>query len=453
MKFPPVAMLAGVCLTTACAPTLTKPPAASAVMVPEQWRTTLPSQTREDAVWWNGFGDPLLSRLVDAARAHNPNVAIAALRIEEARAQERVSRSALLPNVDLSVSGAESRSVSPFGTAAANFAAQPAFQAAWELDLFGRNRAQVDAAKANVAALEAARVGTELSVTAATASGYITLLALDNRLAILNATLATRGEALRIARDRAEAGYTSQLELRQAEAEYRAAEQQIPAIQANIARQENALSQLTGEAPRGIERSASFAKLQRPGVPAVLPSELVRRRPDIVQAEYALAASDARMRNARAQFLPQIRLTASAGAAVSSALDDPIGIWSIGGSLLAPLFNGGRLQGQFDAATAQRDQAAFAYRGTVLGAFREVEDQLAVILRLDEQERAQAAQRIAVADALKHATNRYRAGYSPNLEQVHAQRSLLSVDLALLQLLSDRLTAHVALYQALGGTP
>lgn len=123
MKFPPVAMLAGVCLTTACAPTLTKPPAASAVMVPEQWRTTLPSQTREDAVWWNGFGDPLLSRLVDAARAHNPNVAIAALRIEEARAQERVSRSALLPNVDLSVSGAESRSVSPFGTAAANFAA------------------------------------------------------------------------------------------------------------------------------------------------------------------------------------------------------------------------------------------------------------------------------------------------------------------------------------------
>lgn len=304
-----------------------------------------------------------------------------------------------------------------------------------------------------MAALEAARVGTELSVTAATASGYITLLALDNRLAILNATLATRGEALRIARDRAEAGYTSQLELRQAEAEYRAAEQQIPAIQANIARQENALSQLTGEAPRGIERSASFAKLQRPGVPAVLPSELVRRRPDIVQAEYALAASDARMRNARAQFLPQIRLTASAGAAVSSALDDPIGIWSIGGSLLAPLFNGGRLQGQFDAATAQRDQAAFAYRGTVLGAFREVEDQLAVILRLDEQERALAAQRIAVADALKHATNRYRAGYSPYLEQVDAQRSLLSVDLALLQLRSDRLTAHVALYQALGGTP
>ena len=119
-------------------------------------------------------------------------------------------------------------------------------------------------------------------------------------------------------------------------------------------------------------------------------------------------------------------------------LDDPVGIWSLGGSILAPFFSGGRLEGQFDAATAQRDQAAFAYQRTVLTAFREVEDQLVLIDRLGEQERALVAQREAVADALRHATNRYRAGYSPYLEQIDAQRALLSVELAILQVLWDR---------------
>jgi NodT family efflux transporter outer membrane factor (OMF) lipoprotein len=290
-----------------------------------------------------------------------------------------------------------------------------------------------------------------LSVSAATASGYVTLLALDARRDVLDRTLASRGEALRIARDRAEAGYTSQLELRQAEAEYRATEQQIPAIEAAIARQENALSQLVGEPPRAIARARAFDMLRPPPVPQVMPSDLLRRRPDIAQAEYALAATDANLRAARAQFLPQVRLSASAGAAISSVLSDPVTIWSVGGSVLAPLFQGERLQGQFDAATAQRDQAAFAYRRAVLTAFREVEDQLAVIDRLGAQERALLAQRAAVADALRHATNRYRAGYSPYLEQIDAQRALLGVDLALIQLRADRLTAHVALYQALGG--
>lgn len=453
MKARFVIALAGAGLLAACAPRLSPPPSASALSVPDQWRMPHASQGMIEADWWRTFGDPKLSELVERARANNPDVAIAAARVREARAQERVSRSLLFPTLDLSAAGAEARSLSPFGTPAENFSAQPAFQAAYELDLFGRNRAQVDAATANVAATEAAREASLLAVTAATATGYVTLLALDERLDVLRATLVTRGEALRIARDREQAGYTSRLELRQAEAEYRAAEQQIPAIQAAVARQENALSQLVGEAPRAIGRDGGFAALLRPAIPAVLPSELTRRRPDILQAEYALAASSARMRAARAQFLPQVRLTASAGAAISSALDDPVGLWSIGGSILAPLFSGGRLQGQFDAATAQRDQAAFAYRRTVLTAFREVEDQMAVIVRLDEQEQLLLAQRAAIADTLRHATNRYRAGYSPYLEQIDAQRSLLSVDLALVQLRTDRLTAHVALYQALGGAP
>lgn len=447
-----IALIAGTGLLASCAPALTPPPAASAVSSPLQWRTPQRSDAMIEVDWWKAFGDPRLSELVELARANNADVAIAAARVREARAQERVSRALLLPSLDFTEQGAESRSLGPFGTPVEGLTLQPVFQASYEIDLFGRNRAQADAARANAAAAQAASDAALLSVTAATASGYITLLALDQRIETLRATLVTRGQALRIARDRQEAGYTSQLELRQAEAEYRAAEQQIPAAEAALARQENALSVLVGEPPRGIRRG-NFAALGKPAIPSVLPSELARRRPDILQAEYALAASDARMRAARAQFLPQIRLAASAGTIVSSALDDPVGIWSVGGSILAPIFNGGRLRGQFDAATAQRDQAAFAYRRTVLTAVREVEDQLAVIARLDDQEVSLRAQRAAVADAARHAANRYRAGYSPYLEQIDAQRSLLSVDLALVQLKADKLTALVALYQALGGAP
>lgn len=445
--------LAGLALALAgCAPALTPPPAASAVAPPADWRTALPTDGAAiDSRWWSAFGDPRLTALVEQARANNSDLAIAAARVAEARAQERVARSLLWPNLSLSGQGAEARSVNAFGQPTESFAAQPVFQASYEIDLFGRNAATREAARANAAAVAAAREAATLSVSAAAASGYITLLALDARRQLLAETLTSRSEALRLARSRAEAGYTSQLELRQAEAEYQATAQQIPAIEAAIARQENGLSLLVGDTPHAIARGEGFAALAVPPVPAVLPSELVRRRPDIAQAEYALAATDANLRAARAQFLPQVRLAASAGAVISSALGDPISIWSVGGSILAPIFSGGRLQGQFDAATAQRDQAAFAYRKTVLTAFREVEDQMAVIDRFNAQEQALMAQRAAVADALRHATNRYRAGYSPYLEQLDAQRSLLGVDLALIQLRADRLNAYVALYQALGG--
>src|SRR5690606_26964442 len=130
------------------------------------------------------------------------------------------------------------------------------------------------------------------------------------------------------------------------------------------------------------------------------------------------------------QFLPQVRLTGSAGAVLSSALGDPVALWSLGGSVLAPLFSGGRLEAQVETAGARRDQAAFAYRRTVLTAFREVEDNLAAVQRLREQRERLEAQRDAVAEALRHATNRYQAGYSSYLEQLDAQRALLNVELS-----------------------
>lgn len=438
---------------SACAPTLQDAPLGAAVAPPADWRTSLEVTAPVEADWWASFGDPQLSQLVERARAANPDVQVALARVEEARATELASRGFLLPSLGAGVEGGVQREVSPFGQPQTTVAAQPAFRASYELDLFGKNAARVDAAEAGVAASAAAAEAARLSVSAAAASGYIILLALDRRLSVLEETLVARQEAVKFARDRAEVGYTSQLPLRQAEAEYQATAQLVPQLQAQIARQENALSVLTGTMPGAIERGGTLEQLIQPPAPATLPSELLRRRPDVAAAEYRIAAADAQMRVARADFLPSIDLGAAAGLVLSDLLADPVGVWSLGGSILAPIFQGGRLQAQLDGATAQRDQAAWAYRSTVLDAFREVEDRMAVLSNLKEQESALEAQRVAVADALRHARNRYRAGYTPYIEQVDAQRALLGVELSLIQVRADELTALVGLYQAVGGSP
>ncbi|MXO75757.1 efflux transporter outer membrane subunit [Altererythrobacter aerius] len=438
---------------SACAPALQEAPLSAAVAPATGWRTSLEVTAPVERDWWHAFGDPQLSRLVEQARLNNPDVQIAAARVEEARATELASRGFLLPAVGAGVEGGVRREVSPFGQPQTSVAAQPAFRASYELDLFGKNAARVDAAEAGVAASAAGAEAARLSVSAATASGYITLLALDKRLSVLEETLAARREAVKFARDRAEVGYTSQLPLRQAEAEYQATAQLVPQLKAQIARQENALSVLTGELPGTIERGGTLADLRQPPAPAILPSELLRRRPDVAAAEYRIAAADAQMRVARADFMPSIDLGAAAGVALSDLLADPVSVWSLGGSILAPIFQGGKLQAQLDGATAQRDQAAWAYRSAVLNAFREVEDRMAVLANLKEQETALEAQQVAVADALRHARNRYRAGYTPYIEQVDAQRALLGVELSLVQTRADELTALVGLYQAVGGAP
>ena len=436
-----------------CAPTLRPVPAGVAVSSPIEWRTQMSNAGPVEVRWWQGFDDPILSQLVETARTNNPDINVAAARVAEARATEQVSRSLLLPSIRGGVDAAVRREVSPFGRSQESLVAMPAFQASYEVDLFGKNRAKIDAAEANFAASKAAEEAARLSVTAATASSYVTLLALDARLEVLTQTLQSRAEALKFARDRAEVGYTSQLELRQSQAEYEATAQQVPQVEAQIARQENALSILTGILPDAVNRVGSLAALAQPQSPEILPSELLRRRPDVAAAEYRIAAADAQMWSARAQFMPSINLGGSAGLALSDLLSNPIGIWSIGGSILAPIFQGGRLQGQLDAVTAQRDQAAWAYRATSLNAFREVEDRMVGLKKLDEQQVSLLKQRAAVSDVLRHTRNRYRAGYISYIEQLDAQRALLSVELALVQLRADRLTTLISLYQAVGGPP
>jgi NodT family efflux transporter outer membrane factor (OMF) lipoprotein len=434
-----------------CAAPDTPPPREAAVAPPVGWRSADGSSAIQ-AEWWRGFGDTELTRLVDVALARNVDLAIAVARVREARAQVDLARAALFPTIDASAAGSHSRSVTAFGTAAVGTSAQPTVQAAYEVDLFGRIGDQVSAARDAWLASAAARDAARLSVAAGTANAYLTLLGLDARRAVVVQTIESRAEALRLARSRAQAGYTSELELRQAEAEYQGTAALLPQVDQGIARAENALRLLTGDAPGVVARGGVLDALVSPAFPdAGLPSDLLRRRPDIAQAELSLAASDASLSVARKQFLPSLRLSTSVGTVFANALPDPITIWTIGGSILAPIFEGGRLTANVEGAAARRDQAAFAYRKAALTAFREVEDALAAVGNLQRQRDAQEAQRAAVAEALRHASNRYHAGYSSYLEQLDAQRSLLTADLALVQLRADQLNALVTLYQALGG--
>ncbi|MCD2322954.1 efflux transporter outer membrane subunit [Sphingomonas sp. IC-56] len=419
--------------------------------VPQGWRETGGTGVAVQPGWWNAFGDPVLSDLVARALANNPDIALAAARIEEARAQERLARAVLSPDVSAGASAAQSRSVGALGSPIEQTQASPTLSVAYELDLFGRNRPAREATRLGTVAAQAARDAAALTIASTTASSYLTLRALDSRLQVARDTLAARSEALRVARRRAETGYTSRLELNQAEAEYRATAQVVPQTELAIRRSENALSVLLGVAPAAIPRGRTLAELVLPAVPGGLPSDLLRRRPDIFAAEARIAASDARLESARAQFLPRINLTGTAGVALSSVLADPISLFSLGGSILAPIFDSGRLRAGVETAASQRDQAAIQYRTNVLTAFREVEDGLAAVDRQARVEAEVRAQRAALAEALVHASNRYRAGYASYIEQLDAQRGLLSADLTLIQARLDRLTALVDLYRAFGG--
>jgi NodT family efflux transporter outer membrane factor (OMF) lipoprotein len=436
---------------SACAGPPVRTASVPPVVPPPAWRTDAGPVAPIDRAWWQSFGDPVMTALVDKALANNTDIGAAMGRVRELEANLALARSQMLPTIDAGISGARSRSVSPFGLPSEQNAAQPQVQAAYEVDLFGRLADQRAAARDAWFASQAARDSVRLSVAAATASGYIALRGLDARLDVARATVAARSESLRIARSRVGNGYSPKLELQQALAEYDATAQIVPQIELSITKTEDALSQLTGETPQAIDRGLSLDRLTAPPIPAGLPSELLRRRPDVAQAEFQLAASDKSLAAARKRFLPQVRLSAAAGAAFSTLIKDPITIWSIGGSVLAPIFEGGRLTAQAEAAGAQRDQAAFAYRRTALTAFHEVEDALAGAKRLDEQAAYARSQQDALAEGLRLATNRYREGYSPYLEQLDAQRGLLGAQLSLIQLRADALTARVQLFQAVGG--
>ena len=444
--------LAGLTVLGACTTPgrRTPPPPEAATVPPASWRAAATlSDDRIAADWWKAFGDPRLSELVAAALAYNADLGAAEARVREAEAQSRLASTALSPSISLSAGVQKARDLNPFGQPSVTLAAQPQLQIAYEVDLWGRLRAADAAGRANLQASRYARDAARLSVSAAVARAYVALLSLDAQLATARATLTSRQEAAARARRRAREGVTSDLELRQAEGELEASAQRIPALELAIRRQEAALTLLVGETSRAVARGR-LGDLVIPQPSSPLPSALLARRPDIGQGEAALVAADASLAAARAAFLPQVRLSAAGGGLFVEQLD-PLTVWSLGASVLAPIFDGGRLRAQADTATARRDQAAFAYRKAALTAFGEVESALEGTGRLAEQEEAAVRQRAAAASAFTHARKRYQAGYVAYLEELDAQRGLLATELALSQVREARLQNAVTLYQALGG--
>jgi multidrug efflux system outer membrane protein len=435
----------------ACAGPRPDPPGAASVVPPEAWRIPAAGRVEVGAQWWSAFHDPGLDQVVEAALAHNTDIAIAAARVSEARAAAHLAAAQRLPDVSAIGAGARERDVSPFGTPQLQTFGEGQLSISYDTDLFGRLAKADAAARAALLASAAGRDSVRLAVAATAASGYINLCALDARLAVLRSTLQARADALKLAKRLAEAGYSPRLDEQQAEAEHHAAEQLIPVTLAAISRQEDALAVLLGEPPRAIVRDRALTDLVAPDIPPGVPARLLRRRPDLAQAEQSLVASDRTLDSARAAFLPRVELTASGGYVASTLLNDPVAVFALGGSVLAPIFDGGRLRAQQGLAVARRDQAAFSYRKTALVAFQEVEDALALQQRSAEQVVAISAQRDALASVLGIARRRYRAGYSPYLEELDAERGLLAAELALVQARADRLTAAVTLFAALGG--
>lgn len=435
----------------ACAGPYRPAPGDAQIAPPPQWRDGQgPVRPISDG-WWRAFGDPALDRLVAQALAGNDDLKIAAARIEEARAQLRLTDARRLPTLGLGLSGASSRTVNAFGVGVDQEQGQAAVSSAYEVDLFGRLRQSTEAARADLLATDEARAVLRLSLIATVVDGYIGLRALDSRLAIVNETIATRGKERDLIHRRYVAGYASLLDDRQAAAAYEAAARLQPATQRAIRARENALSVLAGATPGPIARDDNVAFAADIAIPAALPSDLLRQRPDIAEAESRVAAADHRLGAARAAFMPQFQLSASGGAAVSTLLSNPITVFSLGGSLLAPLFEGGQFRAQQDLAVSRRDQAAYAYRAAVLQAFREVEDAMAGVAFLSAE--AETVQREVAADqaAYDAARRRYDAGYASYLEQLDSERALLGARIDEDDLRFQRLSGIVTLYRSLGG--
>ncbi|HAS1786892.1 TPA: efflux transporter outer membrane subunit [Enterobacter cloacae] len=430
-------------------------PATSSLHIPEQWRAASGPSSPAEQLWWRNFHDNNLNRYVERALRNNSDVLIARERINEYQARVYAADGSLFPSLDAGLSGTRARSQSAAtGLPVYGALYKGSLTASYDVDIWGVNRSTASAAEASLEAQKAAAAAADLTVTSSVASGYVTLLSLDEQLRVTRSTLKSREEAFNLARRQFETGYSSRLELMQSDSELRATRAQVPLLRHQIAQQENALSLLLGSNPGEVARSESFSTLTPLRLPSQLPSSLLNRRPDIVQAERQLVAADATLAASRASLLPSINLTATGSVqdrTLSGLLDNPLQLWSVGGSVLAPLLNRQALNAQVDISQSQRNQALYGYEKIVRNAFAEVNNSLDAITRYQEQLAELLAQQEVAQETLRIAQNRYRNGYSSYLDVLDAQRTLFSVQTNVVQVKNNLLLAQIDLYKALGG--
>jgi multidrug efflux system outer membrane protein len=440
-------------LLAGCAvgPKYQRPP----VPVPETFRG---AQTQKaslaDQDWWEVLQDDALQALIEQALRDGHDVQLAAWRVEEARANAGIAASGLYPQAALA--GGWSRGRRPVLLESSDTVSlyDVSLGVSWEIDLWGRVRHLKEAALAQYLATEEAKRGVELSLISEVATHYFQLRALDYELEIAKrASDAFEGTHALFQR-RLEAGLASSLETSSAAASLAVTQAAIPDLERQIAAEENFLAILLGRTPGEIRRGLALdVQPLPPEVPAGLPSDLLTRRPDLRQAEQELVAANAEVGVAVADYFPRISLTAALGGVapqVSQLLDEGKA-WNVGGGFFAPIFQGGRIKSQHEAAVARWEQARARYARGVNEALAEVATALVAYGKLADVERERAKSVASFREAVEVSNARYLSGLADYFEVLDAQQKLYPAENALAQTRFTRLQTLVQLYRALGG--
>jgi multidrug efflux system outer membrane protein len=455
-------LASGVLSGCSMAPRYARPDAPVASAYPDNpaAQATAPTALSASEIGWREFfPDQRLQALIAAALENNRDLRVAALRIEEARAQYNIQSADLLPNLNATASGTRARtpsSVSFTGASILTSNYQVGLSlASFELDFFGRVRSLNNAALAQYLATAEARQAAQISLVAEVAKAYLAERAFAEQLALAKSTLEGRQTAYDFAKQRFEVGASSALDLRLSETLMQSARVTYLTLVRQRAQAENALTLLVGKPLTDLPPAQALsAQNIVTDIPAGLPSDLLERRPDIRAAEQRLQAANANIGAARAAFFPRISMTAGVGTAsnaLSGLFDAGSRAWSFVPQLVLPIFDAGRNSGNLKLAEVRTDAAVAEYEKTIQIAFREVADALVARATVDEQIDAQRAVQEAQAERLKLADLRYQNGIASSLEVLDAQRELFSAEQSLVQARLLRLTNAIDLYRSLGG--
>jgi outer membrane protein, multidrug efflux system len=431
------------------------------VTIDRQFRSQLsPSEANSiaDLPWWKVFNDKALQGLIAEALANNYDVQIAVARVEQARAQLGIARADLYPQIGYNATAARQKAFIPeLGGQEGNstFNSFGTFlSATWELDLWGRIRRATEAARASLLAQEDVRRGVMLSLVSNVATGYFQLIELDRELEIAKDSAATYKRTLDLFTLRFNTGRDSKLAVVRAQAAYDSSTATIAILTRAITQTENALSVLLGANPRAIERGSRLVDQVMPDTPLGLTTDLLERRPDILQAEHVMMGANAEIGVAIAEFFPRVGLSAlfgGQGVRVEDIVKRNSSIWSIGADLTGPIFQGGRLRANYYASQAFWDQTIASYKKTIVVAFQDTSDALIAQQTLVGQRSAQQDQVNALRESVDLSLTRYDAGRASYFEVLDAEQLLFPTEDTLAQTQRDQLLAVVNLYKALGG--
>lgn len=429
--------------------------------VPETYRFVSDSASQQalDSRWWEDFGDPVLNGMVEEAIVNNRDLRAALANAEKAAAAIMMARSDLFPQISLNArTGRErlsERDAEPvIGVPNPQSAREASLGATWEIDLWGRIRRLTESAEADARSVEQARRAALLSVVSNVVTQYINLLALDEQLKIAQNTSDNYAESLRIIELQFKYGVTSQMTVAQAASQYETAQSQIPQIRQNITQTENALNILMGKNPGPVMRGLSLNQLRPPVVPADLPSNLLLRRPDVLEAEQDLVSANAMIGATRAMYFPTISLTGAFGSSSESLKNLWKGdakTWSFAGVVSMPIFQGGSIYSQVKQAEAEQRAALARYEGTVQSAFADVDNALSMRMRVNQQLDREIRLVNQLSDYSRLAKLQYDEGYSAYSVVLQADQSLFPRQLTLAQLKASSLNSVVNVYKSLGG--